>query len=99
LTIVSHTEPMDIGIYANPDYYFHYNSPEFQALMEKLNATTDTEARYEILREAQRVISRDAANGYLFELAKAGVWNAKINGMWENSPIAATILSEVSWSD
>ena len=22
LTIVSHTEPMDIGIYARPDYYF-----------------------------------------------------------------------------
>ncbi|MCC5972929.1 MAG: ABC transporter substrate-binding protein, partial [Rubellimicrobium sp.] len=25
LTIVSHTEPMDIGIYANPDYYFQYD--------------------------------------------------------------------------
>jgi peptide/nickel transport system substrate-binding protein len=99
LTIVSHTEPMDIGIYANPDYYFHYNSPEFQALMEKLNVTTDTEARYDILREAQRVISRDAVNGYLFELAKAGIWNAKINGLWENAPVQANDLTEVSWSD
>ena len=25
LTIVSHTEPMDIGIYANPEYYFQYD--------------------------------------------------------------------------
>ena len=27
LTIISHVEPLDIGIYANPDYYFHYDSP------------------------------------------------------------------------
>ena len=37
LTIVSHTEPMDIDIYARPDYYFQYGKPEFVALMDKLN--------------------------------------------------------------
>ncbi len=26
LTIISHVEPLDIGIYANPDYYFQYDS-------------------------------------------------------------------------
>ena len=26
LTIVSHTEPMDIGIYARDKYYFNYHS-------------------------------------------------------------------------
>jgi len=36
LTIVSHTEPMDIGIYARDDYYFGYARPEFVALMERL---------------------------------------------------------------
>ncbi len=25
LSIVSHVEPFDIGIYANPDYYFQYD--------------------------------------------------------------------------
>ncbi len=38
LTIVSHTEPMDIGIYANPDYYFQYDNPEFQEMMADLTA-------------------------------------------------------------
>ena len=28
LSIVSHTEPMDINIYANPDYYFQYDNAE-----------------------------------------------------------------------
>src|SRR5690606_536263 len=33
LTIVSHTEPNDIGIYANKDYYFQYDNPAFQKIM------------------------------------------------------------------
>ncbi|HHC29464.1 MAG TPA: ABC transporter substrate-binding protein, partial [Rhodobacterales bacterium] len=30
LTIVSHTEPADINIYARPDYYFQYDNPSFR---------------------------------------------------------------------
>ena len=41
LTIVSHTEPFDIGIYARPDYYFQYDNPEFAGVMTALNAATD----------------------------------------------------------
>ncbi len=99
LTIVSHTEPMDIGIYARKDYYFAYDSPEFQALMEKLDATVDTDARYKILGDAQRLISADCVNGFMFQLAKHGVWNKKIRGLWENSPVQANDLTEVYWVD
>lgn len=97
LTIVSHTEPMDIGIYARPDYYFNYDNPEFQALMKKLDKTVETDARYEILGEAQRIISRDCVNGFLFQLAKHGVWNKNIEGLWENSPVQANDLTEAYW--
>ena len=99
LTIVSHTEPMDIGIYANPEYYFHYDSKEFQDAFAKLNATVDEQERYKLMGDLQRIIARDAVNGYLFELAKAGVWNAKLQGLWENSPIQANDLTEVSWKE
>ncbi len=99
LTIVSHTEPMDIDIYARKDYYFAYDSPAFQALMQKLDATVETQARYEILGEAQRLISADCVNGFLFQLAKHGVWNKKIQGLWENSPVQANDLTEVYWVD
>ena len=39
LTIVSHTEPMDIGIYTRPDCYFLYQNPGFNAIIETLNVT------------------------------------------------------------
>ena len=99
LTIVSHTEPMDIGIYANPDYYFQYDSAAFQALMDDLNGATDPAARTEILQAAQQMIADDYVNGYLFQLAKTGVANANIRGLWENAPTQGSNLAEVYWVD
>ncbi len=99
LTIVSHTEPMDIGIYARDDYYFDYHSDAFNAIMEELNNTTDPDKRNELLGDAQRKITEDAVNVFLFELAKTGVWNAKLNGLWENSPVQANDLTAVYWED
>lgn len=99
LTIVSHTEPMDIGIYARKDYYFNYDNPAFQSLMTTLDATVDVEKRYKIMGDAQRMISADCVNGFMFQLAKHGVWNKKIKGLWENSPVQANDLTGVFWSD
>ena len=99
LTIVSHTEPMDINIYANPDYYFQYDNPAFQELMTKLNATTDPDARTALMGDAQRMISGDYVNGYLFQLAALSVAKAGVQGLWTNAPTQATDLTGVSWAD
>ncbi len=99
LTIVSHTEPMDIGIYAREKYYFNYDNSDFKALLTALNQTTDTQNRYELLGKAQMKLADDAVNGFLFQLAKSGVWDAKLKGLWENSPVQANDLTRVSWSE
>ncbi len=99
LTIVSHTEPMDIGIYARPDYYFQYDSAAFQALMDDLNAATDPGKRTDIMQAAQKMISEEYVNGYLFQLAATGVANSKIVGLWTNAPTQATDLTAVYWND
>ena len=98
LTIVSHTEPMDIGIYANPEYYFQYDNPTFQELMTKLNATTDPDMRTSMLGEAQKIISEDYVNGYLFQLAALSVAKADVQGLWANAPTQANDLTAVSWA-
>ncbi|MEW9917999.1 ABC transporter substrate-binding protein [Marimonas sp. MJW-29] len=99
LTIVSHTEPMDIGIYANPDYYFQYDNPDFQALITKLNGTTDPDMRTQMMADAQKIIADDYVNGYLFQLAALGVAKAGVQGLWANAPTQATDLTGVSWSE
>ena len=97
LTIVSHTEPADINIYARPEYYFQYDNADFQGLMDTLGATANPEARTALLQDAQRIIAADYVNGYLFQLAKTGVADSRIEGLWENAPTQANDLTGVSW--
>ncbi|NIZ60375.1 ABC transporter substrate-binding protein [Sedimentitalea sp. CY04] len=99
LTIVSHTEPMDIGIYARPEYYFQYDNKGFQELMTGLNATTDPGKRIEMMQEAQKIIADDYVNGYLFQLAQLSVAKAGVQGLWTNAPTQATDLTSVSWAE
>ncbi len=99
LTIVSHTEPMDIGIYADPEYYFQYDNADLQALMSALESETDPDKRTGLLQQAQQIIADDYVNAYLFQLARTGVANSKVKGLWQNSPTQANDLTGVYWED
>jgi len=99
LSIVSHVEPNDIGIYARKDYYFQYDNPAFDKVMADLDVTSDEAKRNELYGQAQKILADDAVNGFLFQLPKVGVWDAKIEGMWENTPTPAFDLTKVKWVD
>lgn len=99
LTIVSHTEPADINIYARPDYYFGYNNPDFVSLMSELDRATDPATRTLLTRRAEETIARDYVNAWLFQLAKTGVANAKLEGLWLNAPTPANDLTQVHWTE
>jgi peptide/nickel transport system substrate-binding protein len=97
LSIVSHTEPNDIGIFARPDYYFQYKNADFDKIIADLAVASDPAKRTELLQAAQKNLADNYAAGFLFELAKVGVENAKLKGMWENAPTQATDLTAVHW--
>lgn len=95
LTIVSHVEPMDINIYANPNYYFGYDNAEFQDIIARIDVSADEQETSRLYKEAQRKISEDAVNGYLFQLGKYGVWKRGVKGMWRNYPVRSNDLRDV----
>ncbi len=99
LTIVSHTEPFDIGIYARPDYYFQYDNADFQTLMTDLTAETDPQTRSEMIALAQTIISNDYVNGYLFQLAISTVVKSGVEGIWPDAPTQAVDLTAVRWTN
>ena len=99
LTIISHTEPMDIGIYARPDYYFGYDDPVMRALIAGVDATADPAEQAEILRAAQERIAGRFVNAFLFQLPKTGVADARIRGLWANSPTQANDMTAVYWAE
>ena len=97
LTIISHVEPLDIGIFANPNYYFQYDSPAFQAIYAKVTSASDLEAYKAALAEAQKKIAGDCVNAFLFQLPNVTVASAKLKGLWKNAPIFVNDLSAMSW--
>jgi peptide/nickel transport system substrate-binding protein len=99
MSIVAHTEPMDIEIYARDTYYFNYRSDRLRETMAELTRTVEDTARNRLLQQAQRIITEDAVNVYMFMLPKIGVWNSRVQGQWEHSPMQANDVTGVRWAN
>ncbi|WP_457299507.1 ABC transporter substrate-binding protein [Phyllobacterium sp. P5_D12] len=99
MTIVSHTEPNDLNIFSRDDYYFNYDSPAFKDLIKQIDATSDGVERTGLYQQAQKLLAKDVPAAFLFQLPKTGIWDAKIEGLWENGPIQANDLTAVKWLD
>ncbi|HJM92691.1 MAG: ABC transporter substrate-binding protein [Alphaproteobacteria bacterium] len=97
LSIVSHVEPMDIGIYARPGYYFQYENKDFQDIMAKADGARDPAMRSKYLKMAQKKLAADAVNGYLFQLAKTTVRKKNLMGVWTSSPMFVNDMRVVYW--
>ena len=97
LTIISHVEPLDIGIYANPNYYFQYDSQAFRDIYAKVTTAPNLDAYKAALGEAQKKLAEDCGNAFLFQLPNVTVADAKLQGLWKNAPIFVNDLSAMSW--
>jgi len=98
LTIISHVEPLDLGNFARPGYYWNYESAKFNALWAQINATADTAQRLKLLAEAQRLVADDAVAAYLYQPTSITIADARLKGVWKDMPISANDLSALSWN-
>ena len=80
MTAVLHVEPRDIGNYANPDYYWQYDSPEVQQLIGDAKATADPDEAVELLKQAARQISEDSPVDWLILGADLTVSTPDVTG-------------------
>ncbi|PJI43531.1 ABC transporter substrate-binding protein [Ferrovibrio sp.] len=97
LTVISHVEPNDFVKYADPDYYFQYDSKKAQELIAKINSTLDKAERTKALQDLQHLLADDAVNVYLYNLPRLGVYKPGLTGFWVNAPIFVNDLTAVSW--
>ncbi len=89
LTIVSHTEPLDIDIYARANYYFNYRNGQFNSVIDALRREAGPAQRDALYREAQSIIANDAVNVFIASSPKIAVWNKDVAGVWANAPLQA----------
>ncbi|HMN21646.1 MAG TPA: ABC transporter substrate-binding protein [Ottowia sp.] len=98
LTIVSHVEPFDLGNFTNPNYYWGYDSPKFDALYERIrNSATEAE-RNQLLGEAQRMLADDAVLAWLYQPQWLTVAKKGVHGLWQDMPIFVNDLGAISWN-
>ena len=76
-----------------------YQNPAFDEAYTASTTELNEAKRTELFKQAQKILADDAVNGFLFELPKIGVWDAKVEGLWENAPIQANDLTKVKWTE
>jgi len=95
LTVIGHAEPFDISIYANPKYYFRYDSPRFQETLKKAEMEVDPKVRRELFIACQKIVTEDAVNGFLFVLPSLPTMKKEVMNWWKDYPMPAVDVTEV----
>jgi peptide/nickel transport system substrate-binding protein len=95
LTVIGHAEPFDISIYANPKYYFRYDSPRFQETLKKAEMEPNPKVQKELYIACQKIITEDAVNGFLYVLPSLPTMKKEVMNWWKNYPMTAVDVTEV----
>lgn len=95
LTIVAHVEPYDLGKFANPSYYWHYNSPKFQALYAAADGAAG-DAAVTQMRAAAAYLAQDCAAIWLFALPNLVITKNTISGVPQNATSLSFDLTTIA---
>jgi peptide/nickel transport system substrate-binding protein len=66
LTIINHIEERDIGNYANPKYYWHYDNNDVANWLKQADAEPNESARKDLYTKVQQQLASDAANLWIY---------------------------------
>ena len=94
MTIIGHSEPRDINVYGNPDYYYHYDNPRVSELLAEAELAASDEEAMESYREIARIIAEDAVNVWVFNPAYLVVARQELHGFWEDQPTVTIDMTE-----
>lgn len=99
LTIINHVEPLDYATaYADPKYYFGYDSAAFRELVATYATTSNARERQRLWQAIQRQLAVDCVNAFVWNPAQVAVFRKGLKGLWNSSPIFANDLGAVSWT-
>jgi peptide/nickel transport system substrate-binding protein len=99
LTIINHVEPLDYATaYADPNYYFGYDSAKFRGMVATMAAMSDIRERGRLWRDIQRQLAEDSVNVFIWNPAQVAVFKKGLRGVWNSSPIFANDLAAMSWT-
>lgn len=80
LSLVDHAESHDFYKWTTPEYYYHYDNKDVQALYAKALAATDEKESDEYLKQAAKTVSEDAPADWLFGYRVTVAYNKGVKG-------------------
>jgi len=95
MTIIGHSEPRDINVYGNPDYYYHYDNPRVRELLAEAEAAPTAEAETAAYQEIARIIANDAVNVWVFSPPFLMAAKQDVYGFWTDQPTPAIDMTGV----
>jgi peptide/nickel transport system substrate-binding protein len=80
LTVINHIEERDIGNYANPKYYWHYDNADVTNWLKQADAEPDLTKRNGLYKQIQQQLADDAANLWIAAPNNLGVLRKGLQG-------------------
>jgi peptide/nickel transport system substrate-binding protein len=80
LTIINHVEERDIGNYANPKYYWHYDNADVTNWLKQADAEPDQTKRNGLYKQIQQQLADDAANLWIAAPNNLGILKKGFQG-------------------
>ena len=97
LTMINHVEPLDYPIYADPQYYFGYDSQAFRDLEARHSASSNARERQTLFADMQRHLANDAVNAWIFASQITAISRKGLKGWWMNYPIFVHDVAALRW--
>jgi peptide/nickel transport system substrate-binding protein len=85
MSIVCHVERNDMGVYALPNFYFRYDSAEYQSLFKRSGEAKSVTQQVQLLKRAARVLAQDSPSDWLWVIANTQVAKKNVSGFPVNS--------------
>lgn len=94
MTIIGHSEPNDIGIYANPNYYFKYNNPAFAKLYTEYVRNNNPTKACDAMKQMQRTLANDSVNVWVVNVPILLASRKNLMGIWTDQPTPSLNMTE-----
>jgi peptide/nickel transport system substrate-binding protein len=98
MTIIGHAEAWDAGNYANPKYYYRYDSPRFQEVYKQSETALDDAKRRALYQDLQKIMADEAPVVWLYVYPRIVAAKKGVQGIWKDLPTPSFDLSEVVWA-
>jgi len=98
LTLIAHVEPFDLDNFTKPDYYWGYQSAQFNALFAQIQQAAHEAERARLLGAAQRFLADECVHAFLYAPQFVTVARKNLRGLWHNMPLLVNDLTALAWA-